>query len=136
MPTQGKIVVTNRKEALACQDIAAENSTLPYRAPELVDVASNCTLTTKADIWVRDPRMWQKLRPVADPRHLILYQSLGCILFTMAYFETPFELMTAKGIFATLPPATRMSGGTWINYVQLVDRCWLLVSGCWLIIEG
>lgn len=55
---QGKIEVTNRKEALQCQDVAAEHSTLPYRAPELVDVPSTCLLTTKVDIWVGSP-MWE-----------------------------------------------------------------------------
>lgn len=35
------------------QDIAAEQSTMPYRAPELFDVKTGTTLDEKVDIWVR-----------------------------------------------------------------------------------
>lgn len=35
------------------QDIAAERSTMPYRAPELFDVKTGTTLDEKVDIWVR-----------------------------------------------------------------------------------
>jgi hypothetical protein len=34
------------------QDIAAEHSTMPYRAPELFDVKSGRMLDEKVDIWV------------------------------------------------------------------------------------
>ena len=34
------------------QDIAAERSTLPYRAPELFEVPSDCVIDEKVDIWV------------------------------------------------------------------------------------
>lgn len=35
------------------QDIAAEHSTMAYRAPELFDVKTGNTLDEKVDIWVR-----------------------------------------------------------------------------------
>ena len=35
------------------QDIAAEHSTMAYRAPELFDVKTGVTLDEKVDIWVR-----------------------------------------------------------------------------------
>jgi hypothetical protein len=36
------------------QDIAAEQSTMAYRAPELFDVKTGVTLDEKVDIWVRE----------------------------------------------------------------------------------
>ena len=32
--------------------MAAERSTLPYRAPELFEVPSDCVIDEKVDIWV------------------------------------------------------------------------------------
>ncbi|KAG5638476.1 hypothetical protein H0H81_012408 [Sphagnurus paluster] len=50
------------------QDIAAEQSTMAYRAPELFDVKTGHTLDEKVDIW-----------------------SLGCTLYALAYSHSPFE---------------------------------------------
>lgn len=36
------------------QDLAAEQSTMPYRAPELFDVKTGTTIDEKVDIWVSD----------------------------------------------------------------------------------
>jgi serine/threonine kinase 16 len=46
--------ITNRLQALAQQDLAAQHSTMPYRAPELFDVKTNTELDEKVDIWVGD----------------------------------------------------------------------------------
>ncbi|KAI7877899.1 kinase-like protein [Lichtheimia hyalospora FSU 10163] len=64
-----RVEIHNRQEALKQQDIAAEHSTMPYRAPELFDVKTETTLDEKVDIW-----------------------SLGCTLFAMAYGQSPFEV--------------------------------------------
>lgn len=40
------------------QDIAAEQSTMAYRAPELFDVKTGVTLDEKVDIWVRCVSAW------------------------------------------------------------------------------
>jgi serine/threonine kinase 16 len=50
---RARIHVANRQQALTQQDIAAEQSTMPYRAPELFDVKTGTTLDEKVDIWVR-----------------------------------------------------------------------------------
>ncbi|KAI0833314.1 Pkinase-domain-containing protein [Trametes gibbosa] len=66
--TKARIKVENRSQALLQQDIAAEQSTMAYRAPELFDVKTGITLDEKVDIW-----------------------SLGCTLYALAYSHSPFE---------------------------------------------
>ncbi|KAJ2922351.1 hypothetical protein H1R20_g14735, partial [Candolleomyces eurysporus] len=65
---KARIAVENRQQALLQQDIAAEQSTMAYRAPELFDVKTGVPLDEKVDIW-----------------------SLGCTLYALAYSHSPFE---------------------------------------------
>ncbi|KAI0661605.1 Pkinase-domain-containing protein [Cubamyces menziesii] len=65
---KARIKIENRSQALLQQDIAAEQSTMAYRAPELFDVKTGTTLDEKVDIW-----------------------SLGCTLYALAYSHSPFE---------------------------------------------
>jgi serine/threonine kinase 16 len=60
--------ISTRQSALEAQDLAAEHSTMSYRAPELFDVKTGSTLTEKVDVW-----------------------SLGCTLFALLYGYSPFE---------------------------------------------
>ena len=53
---KARIPIENRSQALLQQDIAAEHSTMAYRAPELFDVKTGTTLDEKVDIWVCDPQ--------------------------------------------------------------------------------
>ncbi|KAI7899782.1 kinase-like domain-containing protein [Cokeromyces recurvatus] len=66
--TKARIPILTRQDGLFQQDIAAEKSTLPYRAPELFDVQTGTILDEKVDIW-----------------------SLGCTLYAAAYGQNPFE---------------------------------------------
>lgn len=65
---KARIRIDSRSVALLQQDIAAEQSTMAYRAPELFDVKTGIALDEKVDIW-----------------------SLGCTLFALAYSHSPFE---------------------------------------------
>lgn len=66
--SKAKIAVRTRQQALALSDYAQQHCTLPYRAPELLDVTSNTVITEKSDIW-----------------------SLGCVLFACCFGYSPFE---------------------------------------------
>lgn len=66
---ESPIAITSRSLAIATQDIAAEHSTMPYRAPELFDVKTGTIIDTKVDIW-----------------------SLGCTLYACLVGKSPFEL--------------------------------------------
>ncbi|PVG04362.1 Pkinase-domain-containing protein [Serendipita vermifera] len=69
-----RIHIRTRGEALTQQDLAAEQSTMTFRAPELFDVKTGITLDEKVDIW-----------------------SLGCTLYALAYNRSPFELAEQAG---------------------------------------
>jgi serine/threonine kinase 16 len=58
----------SRSEALRIQEWAAENCSMPYRAPELFEVKSEVELTERVDMW-----------------------SLGCTLYALAFGYSPFE---------------------------------------------
>lgn len=60
--------ITSRAEALDLQEQAERYCTAPYRAPELWEVPSNCSIGPEVDIW-----------------------ACGCVLFTLMVGETPFE---------------------------------------------
>ncbi|KAI1469928.1 kinase-like protein [Daldinia caldariorum] len=67
--SESPIPITSRSLAIAQQDIAAEHSTMPYRAPELFDVKTGTVIDTKVDIW-----------------------SLGCTLYACLVGKSPFEM--------------------------------------------
>ena len=87
---KARINVENRSQALLQQDIAAEQSTMAYRAPELFDVKTGQTLDEKVDIWVcsfqHSPKTVMGLT-----LHNTILQSLGCTLYALAYSHSPFE---------------------------------------------
>lgn len=65
--------ITSRALALQTQDLAAEHSTLPYRAPELFDTKTGTVIDTKTDIW-----------------------SFGCTLFACLVGKSPFEMRSEE----------------------------------------
>lgn len=90
-----RVHIRTRQEALTHQDLAAEHSSMPYRAPELFDVHTGQTLDEKVDIWVSYgapfdsvPRLLASLRLTSVGPDS---KSLGCTLFAIAYSYSPFE---------------------------------------------
>lgn len=72
--TTATVHIETRKQGLSIQGHAEENATLPFRAPELFEISTwPSDLTDRTDIW-----------------------SLGCVLYTMAFHETPFELAAGQ----------------------------------------
>lgn len=69
-----RVQVCGSQDAQKLQDIAAEQCSVPYRAPELFNVESYCVIDERTDIW-----------------------SLGCILYAMCYFMSPFDLVHMRG---------------------------------------
>lgn len=67
---KARVSVKTRQQALTLTDFALEHCTLPFRAPELLDVAVNAEITEATDIW-----------------------SLGCILYACCFGFSPFEKM-------------------------------------------
>ena len=85
---KARIKIENRSQALLQQDLAAEQCTMAYRAPELFDVKTGITLDEKVDIWV------SHITCFACECRLLTFvyaQSLGCTLFALAYSHSPFE---------------------------------------------
>lgn len=67
---KARISVNTRQQGLTLTDFALEHCTLPYRAPELLNVAIKDEITEATDIW-----------------------SLGCVLYTCCFGFSPFEKM-------------------------------------------
>lgn len=72
--SEARIRVVSLKEAQYLQDTAAERCSMTYRPPELFQVSSNCALDERTDVW-----------------------SLGCLLYALMFFESPFDSVYERG---------------------------------------
>lgn len=69
-----RIEINGQSEAMKLQDDAEEKCSLCYRAPELFQVESYAIIDERVDIW-----------------------SLGCVLYALCYFISPYEDIWLKG---------------------------------------
>lgn len=69
--SRARLDVSSRQKALELQDMAAEQCSMPFRAPELFDVKTGAHIDERVDVW-----------------------SLGCTIYTLMYFTSPFEHQT------------------------------------------
>jgi serine/threonine kinase 16 len=65
--------IKSRREALQLQEFASINCTMPYRAPELWEPPSQCTIDERVDSW-----------------------SLGCLLYALVFGRSPFEVSAGE----------------------------------------
>lgn len=78
--------ITNPNERILIEEEIKKYTTLSYRSPEMIDLYSNLSITTKSDIW-----------------------ALGCLLYKLCFFTLPFgesSLAIQNGNF-TIPDNSR-----------------------------
>jgi serine/threonine kinase 16 len=72
--TEARIEICGQPEAMKLQDEASEKCSLCYRAPELFQVESYAIIDERVDIW-----------------------SLGCVLYALCFFKSPFDAVYERG---------------------------------------
>jgi len=71
---KARVRVETHSQAQQLQDVAAERCSITYRPPELFQVASKCDIDERTDIW-----------------------SLGCVLYSICYYKSPFDSVWERG---------------------------------------
>lgn len=72
--TEARAEICSQPDAMKLQDEAEEKCSLCYRAPELFQVESCAIIDERTDIW-----------------------SLGCVLYALCFFKSPFDAVYERG---------------------------------------
>ena len=88
-----RVVIKNHSEAQTLQDLASEKCSMTYRPPELFQVPSECDIDERTDVWVKNYVFsvffyWVLI--------CLLFQSLGCLLYAMCFFKSPYDAAFEK----------------------------------------
>jgi len=83
--SEARETVETRQRALEIEDQAAEHTTATFRPPELFDVKTGISLDERVDIW-----------------------GLGCILYSIAFYKSPFDCELDGGSIALAVAAGRV----------------------------
>lgn len=92
--TEARLQICGQSDAQRLQDEAEERSSIVYRAPELFTVKTYCTIDERTDIWVNNIHIW---RIIVNFNACFYSQSLGCVLYAMCYFNSPFDPIYERG---------------------------------------
>lgn len=87
---EARVRVETHSQAQQLQDTAAERCSITYRPPELFQVASKCDIDERTDIW-----------------------SLGCVLYSICYYKSPFDSVWERGDSVALAV---QSGGQHVTF--------------------
>jgi len=71
---KARVHITTAVDARNLEETAAERSSMPYRAPELFNIPSQALIDERTDIW-----------------------SLGCVLFALCFFKSPYDIVYERG---------------------------------------
>lgn len=120
-------------------DQAAEHTTATFRPPELFDVKTGISLDERVDIWVRrfpTPFFCVCVCVVSSVAHLFFAsrcqcrfnQGLGCILYSIAFYKSPFDCELDGGSIALAVAAGRVR--------NLLSIFFMFGMGLWLVCSG
>lgn len=92
---KARLSINTHSQAQHLQDLASERCSITYRAPELFQVSSRCDIDERTDIW-----------------------SLGCLLYALCYFKSPYDIIWEKGDSVALAV---QSGGSQLYFPPIGD---------------